>query len=283
MTNCTYDCVVLHNGVRMPQLGLGVWRAEDGIETSRAVRWAIEAGYRHIDTAAYYGNEGGVGQGIRDAGVPRSDVWVTTKLWNADHGYDKALAAFERSRELLGVEYVDLYLIHWPGKRRLIETWRALEKLYEEKKVRAIGVSNCEPHHLSEIIKECKIKPMVNQVELHPRLQQHVVRNFCKQHDIAVTAWSPLGKGDRTGILHDPVLCEIAKAHGRSPAQIVLRWDIQLGIVTIPKSTHQERIRENFNVWDFQLTTEEMQRIGTLNADKRIGGHPDEFFPEGEE
>ncbi|ORC92533.1 prostaglandin F synthase [Trypanosoma theileri] len=280
--DCNYDCVILHNGVRMPQLGLGVWRAEDGEETSRAVRWAIEAGYRHIDTASFYKNEGGVGQGIRDSGIPREKVWITTKLWNADHGYDKALAAFDRSCKLLGVNYIDLYLIHWPGKSKYVETWKALEKLYEDKKVRAIGVSNFEPHHLTEILKNCKIRPMVNQVELHPLMQQHVVRNFCKQQGIIVTAWSPLGKGGRTGMLDNPVLCEIAKKHNKSSAQVVIRWDIQMGIVTIPKSTNQNRIRENFNVWDFKLTEEEMQQIAKLNENKRIGGHPDEFFPDGE-
>ncbi|KAH9589300.1 NADP-dependent oxidoreductase domain [Trypanosoma melophagium] len=281
--DCKYNCVILHNGVRMPQLGLGVWRAEDGNETSSAVRWAIEAGYRHIDTASFYKNERGVGQGVRDSGIPREKIWITTKLWNTDHGYEKALAAFDRSCKLLGVDYIDLYLIHWPGKSKYVETWRALEKLYKEKKVRAIGVSNFEPHHLIEIIKNCKIRPMVNQVELHPLMQQHVVQNFCKQQGIVVTAWSPLGKGERTGMLDNPVLCKIAKKHNKSPAQVVIRWDIQMGIVTIPKSTNQNRIRENFNVWDFKLTEEDMRKIGELNENKRIGGHPDEFFSDGEE
>ncbi|RNF11573.1 prostaglandin F synthase [Trypanosoma conorhini] len=283
MANCKYDCVTLHNGVRIPQLGLGVWRAEDGAETANAVRWAIEAGYRHIDTAYFYMNEKGVGQGIRDSGVPREEVWVTTKLWNSDHGYDKALAAFERSRGLLGLEYIDLFLIHWPGKRKFVETWKALEKLYEDKKVRAIGVCNFEPHHLTELFQDCKIRPMVNQVELHPQLQQHAVRDFCRRHNIAVIAWSPLGKGARSGILQNPLLGEIAKRYSKSPAQVIIRWDLQHGIVAIPKSTHQGRIKENFNVWDFRLSEEEMRQIDSLNEDKRLGGHPDEFFPDGEE
>ncbi|EKF29248.1 aldo-keto reductase [Trypanosoma cruzi marinkellei] len=280
---CNYSCVTLHNSARIPQLGLGVWRAEDGAETANAVRWAIEAGYRHIDTAYFYNNERGVGQGIRDSGVLREELWVTTKVWNSDQGYEKTLAAFERSCELLGLEYIDLYLIHWPGKKKFVETWKALEKLYEEKKVRAIGVCNFEPHHLTELFESCKIRPMVNQVELHPQFQQRTVREFCKQHNIAVTAWSPLGCGDRTGILKNHVLGEIAKKHNKSPAQVVIRWDIQHGIVTIPKSTNKERIQENFNVWDFELTEEEMRQIDELNEDKRIGGHPDDFFPGGEE
>lgn len=278
MPNDMQEYVKLSNGARMPLLGFGVWRIEKGTETVQAVRWAIEAGYRHIDTAYIYQNEESVGQAIRESGVPREELWVTTKLWNTDQGYDKALAAFERSRKLLGLEYIDLYLIHWPKKSHFAETWKALEKLYEEKKVRAIGVSNFEPCHLTELFKTCKIRPMVNQVELHTQLQQRVLREFCQQNDIVLTAWSPLGGWDKNDLLENPVLCKIGKKYNKSAAQVIIRWDIQSGVVVIPKSSNKSRIWENFSVWDFQLDEEDMRCIAQLDKNQRIGYHPDYFF-----
>lgn len=278
MTKVAQECVKLYNGVQMPLLGFGVWRIENGSATSQAVRWALKTGYRHIDTACIYENEESVGQAIRESGVPREELWVTTKLWNTDQGYDSALAAFERSRKLLGLEYIDLYLIHWPKKSHFAETWRALEKLYEEKKVRAIGVSNFESHHITKLFQTCKIRPMVNQVELHTQFQQRALLKFCKQHDIVVTAWSPLGGWSKNNLLENPVLCEIGRKYKKSAAQVVIRWDIQSGIVVIPKSSNKNRIEENFDVWDFQLTEEDMCRIAELDQDKRIGFHPEHFY-----
>ncbi|KAK7199650.1 prostaglandin f synthase [Novymonas esmeraldas] len=269
--------VTLSNGVKVPQLGIGTWEAKDGTEAVQNVKLAVSAGYRHIDTAHYYKNEASIGQGIRECGVPRSEIFVTTKLWNYDHGYDNALAAFERSRQALGVEYVDLYLIHWPGPNRsYIETWRAFEKLYEEKKVRAIGVSNFEPHHLDDLLANCTVPPMVNQVEMHPHFQQKTLRAYCAEKNIAVTAWRPLGKG---ALLEAPPLVEIAQRHGKSAAQVIIRWLIQLGVVVIPKSSKEERIKQNFGVFDFELTAEDMQAILAMDKNSRIGGDPETFFP----
>ncbi|CAG9580007.1 putative prostaglandin f synthase [Leishmania major strain Friedlin] len=271
---CTH--VTLSNGVQVPQLGIGTWEAKDGNEVVN-IKWAVNAGYRHVDTAHYYKNEKGVGQGISECGVPRSDIFVTTKLWNYDHGYESALAAFEQSRQALGVEYVDLYLIHWPGPNRsYIETWRAFEKLYEMKKVRAIGVSNFEPHHLDDLLANCTVPPMVNQVEMHPHFQQKALRAYCAEKNIAVTAWRPLGKG---ALLTEPQLVELAEKHKRSAAQVIIRWLIQLGVIAIPKSSHEERIKQNFDVFDFELSPEDMRRIESMDRNSRIGSSPETFFP----
>ncbi|AYU81587.1 PGFS1 / prostaglandin f synthase [Leishmania donovani] len=272
---CTH--VTLGNGVQVPQLGIGTWEAKNGNEVVQNIKWAINAGYRHIDTAHYYKNEKGVGQGISECGVPRSDIFVTTKLWNYDHGYESALAAFEQSRQALGVEYVDLYLIHWPGPNRsYIETWRAFEKLYEMKKVRAIGVSNFEPHHLDDLLANCTVPPMVNQVEMHPHFQQKALRAYCAEKNIAVTAWRPLGKG---ALLTEPQLVELAEKHKRSAAQVIIRWLIQLGVIAIPKSSHEERIKQNFDVFDFELSPEDMRRLESMDKNSRIGPSPETFFP----
>ncbi|KAG5494530.1 hypothetical protein JIQ42_02148 [Leishmania sp. Namibia] len=272
---CTH--VTLRNGVQVPQLGIGTWEAKNGDEVVLNVKWAISAGYRHIDTAHFYKNEGGVGKGISECGVSRSDIFVTTKLWNYDHGYDNAIAAFEQSRQALGVEYVDLYLIHWPGPNRsYIETWRAFEKLYEMKKVRAIGVSNFEPHHLDDLLANCSVPPMVNQVEMHPLFQQKALRAYCREKNIAVTAWRPLGKG---ALLKEPQLMELAEKHKKSPAQVIIRWLIQLGVIAIPKSSHEERIKENFDVFDFELSPEDMGALEAMDVNSRLGFHPDTFFP----
>lgn len=267
----------MQNGVRMPQVGLGVWRAASGEETVNTVTFAVRAGYRHIDTAAYYQNEKSVGEAVKKCGVPRSEIFITTKLWNNDHGYDKALAAFERSRAELDVDYVDLYLIHWPGSDDALraETWRAMEKLYAEKKVRAIGVSNFEPHHLDSILSTCTISPMVNQVEMNPNMQQSVLRRYCRGKNIAVTAWRPLGLGK---FLEEPVIMNIAKRYNRTPAQVIIRWFVQLGVTVIPKSVHEERIKENFDVFDFELDEEAMQAMVSIDKNERMGGDPNTFF-----
>lgn len=267
------DTVKLHNGVEIPRLGLGVFKVEEGDEVQYAVRTAIENGYKSIDTAAGYHNEVGVGQAIKDSGVNRDDIFVTTKVWNAKQGYESTLNAFEDSRKKLGLEVVDLYLIHWPVKGKYLETWRAFEKLYKDGFVRAIGVSNFQVHHLKDIQDNFDIVPMVNQIEYHPLMTQKVVQAYCVEHNIQVEAWSPLMQGN---LDHD-LLKNIGKKYGKSPAQVVIRWDLQHGVVTIPKSVREERIKENADVFDFQLTQEEMDQIDAMNENKRFGSDPDNF------
>jgi len=270
MANSITDTTVLANGVKMPWFGLGVWRVQEGQEVEASVEAALRNGYRSIDTAAVYGNEEGVGNAIKASGVKREDLFVTTKVWNSDRGYESTLAAFEESRRKLQLEYIDLYLIHWP-KDKNVETWRALEKLYKDGKVRAIGVSNFKQHHLEEILAVCEVAPMVNQVELHPLHSQPELRAFCKSRNIQIEAWSPLMQGN----LDNPTLVGIGAKYGKTAAQVVLRWDIQSGIVTIPKSIREERIRENANIFDFVLSAEDMAAIDALNVNGRIGPDPD--------
>ncbi|GMX61517.1 glyoxal/methylglyoxal reductase [Paenibacillus elgii] len=265
------DTTVLNNGVRMPWLGLGVWKTKEGEEVVQAVQHALEAGYRSIDTAAVYGNEAGVGQAIQASSIPRDQLFITTKVWNADQGYDSTLRAFEESRRKLQLEVIDLYLIHWPGKDKYKETWKALEKLYKDGIVRAIGVSNFKVHHLEELLQDSEIVPAVNQVEFHPLLIQQELRTFCKEHKIQLEAWSPLMQGN----LDLPLLSELAGKYGKTPAQIILRWDLQHGVVTIPKSIRESRIRENIDVFDFTLSDEDMARLDGLNQDRRFGPDPD--------
>lgn len=274
--NSIQDCTVLNNGVRMPWLGLGVWqgRPEDGEHIERAVAAALETGYRSIDTAALYDNEPGVGRAVKASGLPRDDIFLTTKVWNTDHGYDRTLRAFEESRHKLGVDVVDLYLIHWPISGKYKETWRALEKLYAEGAVRAIGVSNFQIHHLRDLLAEANVVPAVNQVEYHPRLSQVPLRRFCEERGIRLEAWSPLMVGR---VLNEPVVRELAAAYGKTPAQIVLRWDLQHGVVTIPKSIRAERIAENADIFDFALSAEHMAKLDGLNRDQRTGPNPDDF------
>ncbi|WP_068784031.1 aldo/keto reductase [Paenibacillus phocaensis] len=273
-----HDTTTLHNGVKMPWLGLGVFQVEEGPELVDAVKSAMAHGYRSIDTAAIYGNESGVGQGIREglqqAGIPRDALFVTSKVWNADLGYEETLAAYETSLRKLGLDYLDLYLIHWPVAGKYKDAWRALETLYKAGKVKAIGVSNFQVHHLEDLMADAEIVPMVNQVEYHPRLTQQEVQAFCRQHGIQMEAWSPLMQGQ---LLDHPFLQELARHYGKSVAQIILRWDLQNGVVTIPKSTRPHRIVENANVFDFALTTEDMARISALDANLRIGPDPDNF------
>jgi len=268
------DCTTLHNGVKMPWLGLGVYKTAEGEEVERAVHAALEAGYRSIDTAAFYQNERGVGKAVRESGLPREEVFITTKVWNDDQGYESTLRAFEQSRRLLGVDYIDLYLIHWPVRDKYKETWRALEKLYKDGWVRAIGVSNFHIHHLENLLADCEIVPMVNQVELHPCLTQAPLREFCRRHQIQVEAWSPLMRGQ---LFDHPLLQELSRKYGKTPAQIIIRWDLQHEIVTIPKSARPERIRENAQVFDFELEEADMARLDALNENRRVGPDPDVF------
>ncbi|MFB5284313.1 aldo/keto reductase [Peribacillus sp. Hz7] len=272
------DTTTLYNGVKMPWLGIGVFKVEEGPELVNAVKFAIKHGYRSIDTAAIYENEEGVGQAIREGldetGISREELFVTSKVWNSDLGYESTIAAYETSLKKLGLDYLDLYLIHWPVEGKYKEAWRALETLYKEGKVKAIGVSNFQIHHLEDLMKDAEIKPMVNQVEYHPRLTQKEVQAFCQEHGIRLEAWSPLMQGQ---LLDNPVLQEIAHTHNKTIAQVIIRWDLQNGVVTIPKSTKEHRIVENSAVFDFELTKEEMQRIDELNQNHRVGPDPDNF------
>jgi methylglyoxal/glyoxal reductase len=267
------DAVQLNNGVDMPWLGLGVWQTKEGGEVVSAVKAAIGSEYRSIDTASAYRNEEGVGKGIKESGVNRADLFVTTKVWNGDQGYDQTIQAFEASRAKLGLEYIDLYLIHWPVKGKYNATWKALERLYDEGLVRAIGVSNFQQHHLEDVLGSGNVSPAVNQVEFHPLLQQLKLREFCKQNRIQLEAWSPLMQGH----LDLPVLKRLAEKYGKSPAQIVLRWDLQKQVVTIPKSIRAERIHENASIFDFTLNEEDVALIDGLNEDRRFGPDPDNF------
>ncbi|MFF9395309.1 aldo/keto reductase [Streptomyces griseoluteus] len=268
--------IILNNGVEMPQLGFGVWQVPDD-EAERAVTTALETGYRSIDTAAIYGNEEGTGKAIAASGVPREDLFVTTKLWNSDQGHDSTLRAFDTSLEKLGLDYLDLYLIHWPlpARDNYLDTYKAFEKLYSDGRIRAIGVSNFLPEHLERLIAETSVVPAVNQIELHPQLQQRAAREFDAEQGIATEAWSPLGQGK--GLLEVPAIVAVARKHGRTPAQVVLRWHIQLGNIVIPKSVTPSRIKENIEVFDFSLDDEDLAAIGALNEDKRLGPDPATF------
>jgi 2,5-diketo-D-gluconate reductase A len=266
--------ITLNNGSVMPQLGFGVWQVPDD-EAASAVSTALDAGYRSIDTAAIYGNEHGTGQGIASSGLPRGEVFVTTKLWNAEQGHDSTLRAFDASLDRLGLEYVDLYLIHWPmpGVDRYVDTWKAFEKIHSEGRARAIGVSNFQPAHLQRLFDETGTVPALNQIELHPRLQQNGPRAFHAEHGIATEAWSPLGQGGE--LLREPELTAIAGKYGKTAAQVVLRWHVQIGNVVIPKSVTPSRIRENIDVFDFELDEGDMAVLAGLNKDSRLGADPD--------
>jgi methylglyoxal/glyoxal reductase len=268
------DTIKLNNGIKMPGFGLGVYKVEDGDTVVHAVRSAIEVGYRSIDTASFYDNERGVGQAVRESGIPREELFITSKVWNDQQGYESTLKAYDQSLEKLGMDYLDLYLIHWPVSGKYKETYRALEKLYEEGRVRAIGVSNFHVHHLEDLLANCKVKPVVNQVEYHPHLSQVDLKAFCEKEQIQLEAWSPLKRGR---LLDEPTLMEIGKKYGKSVAQVILRWDIQNHVVTIPKSIKAERIRENADIFDFELTDTEMERIDGLNINERSGSNPDDF------
>jgi len=264
----------LNNGVEMPWVGLGVFQTQPGREVEQAVRWALELGYRHIDTASFYENEDGVGKALAESEVDREQVFVTTKVWNSEQGYKETLAAFDRSRSKLQTDYVDLYLVHWPLQSSFKDTWKALEKLYADGVVRAIGVSNFLEHHLEDLMGDFDVVPVVNQVEWHPFVLQKPLLDFCKENDIQFEAWSPLSRGR---FLDNEVIQDLAKKHGKSPAQVLIRWDLQHEVVTIPKSVHRERIEENSKVFDFELSDEDMRRIDALDTNTRIGPHPDEM------
>lgn len=268
------DAATLHNGVKMPWLGLGVYKVPEGDEAINSVNAAIQLGYRSIDTAAMYENEEGIGKAIKEAGVPREELFITTKVWNTDQRNDTVLEAFERSIKKLDMDYVDLYLIHWPVKEKYKQSWKVLENLYKEGRVWAIGVSNFNIHHLEDLMSVAEIKPMVNQVEFHPLLTQLELRDYCRKQEIQVEAWAPLGQGR---LLDHPVLQEIASAHHKSIAQVILRWDIQNKVVTIPKTVNESRMMENANIFDFSLSENDMEKINALNENRRFGADPDNF------
>lgn len=264
----------LHNGVEMPYLGLGVYLSENGKEVTQAVEWALEGGYRHIDTASIYKNEEGVGAGLRNSGIPRQEQFIVSKVWNADQGFDSSLRAYDDSLKRLKLEQLDLYLIHWPVKGQFIDTWRALEKIYKEGRVRAIGVSNFLQHQLEELLEVAEIVPMVNQMEFHPYLVQQDLLDFCANKGIQYEAWSPLMQGH---IFDLNPLKELAQKYGKTIAQIVLRWDLQKGVVTIPKSVNKERILGNAALFDFELSASDVALLDNLNRNQRFGPDPDTF------
>jgi 2,5-diketo-D-gluconate reductase A len=266
--------LTLNDGHVAPQLGFGVWQIEDAVATE-AVTKALQAGYRSIDTASIYGNEKGTGEGLRRSGIPRNEIFLTTKLWNAHQGFDSTLRAFDESLERLGTDYVDMYLIHWPmpAKGTYVETFKAMIRLREEGRIRSVGVSNFQPAHLDRLIQETGVTPVVNQIELHPDFQQNDVVKHHREKNIITESWSPLGQGG--DLLKDPALVGIAKAHGKSVAQVILRWHLQTGHMVIPKSQTPARIEENLDVFDFLLSTADMQKIAGLDRGNRIGPHPD--------
>ncbi|NMO22331.1 aldo/keto reductase [Pyxidicoccus fallax] len=263
--------VRLNNGVEIPRVGLGVYQARRGDETRQAVLHALQAGYRHVDTARIYGNERDVGEALRESGLPRDEVFITTKLWNQDQGHDSTLRACERSLRELGLEYVDLYLIHWPVPSLRLDSWRAMEKLLADGKCRAIGVSNFLERHLDELMAHSKVVPAINQVELSPFLAQETLRAYCQRHGIVVEAYSPLTRGQR---LDDPRLGAVAKRHGKTAAQVLIRWCLQRDLVVLPKSVHPTRIRENAAVFDFDLSPEDLNILDGLDEELHTSWDP---------
>ncbi len=269
----TVPTITLNNGVEIPQLGFGVFQVKPE-ETKAATLTALEVGYRHIDTAEMYRNEKGVGEAVRESGLKREEIFVTSKLNNSKHDYDAALAAFEQTLDTLDIEYLDLFLIHWPLPTigDYVDTWKAMEKMYESDRLRAIGVSNFQPHHLERLIRDTSIVPAVNQVEIHPYLTNEAVRSFDIGHGIATEAWSPIAQGK---VLDDPFIVRIAERVGRTPAQVVLRWHIQRGDIVFPKSVTRARVEENFALFDFELTDADIAEINDQNRDERTGSDPD--------
>lgn len=264
----------LNNGVEMPYLGLGVYLSEDGKEVTNAVKWALEEGYRHIDTASIYKNEEGVGKGIMDSGVARKDIFVVSKVWNSDQGYDSTLKAYEASLKRLNLDYLDLYLVHWPVNGKYKDTWRALEYLYEQKRVRAIGVSNFMQHHLEDLLSSATYVPTVNQMEFHPYLVQQDLIDFCNKNTIQYESWSPLMQGR---IFELDVMKGLAVKYNRTIAQIVLRWNLQKGVITIPKSSKKERIKANAEIFNFALEPQDIKKLDHLDCGKRFGPDPNNF------
>ncbi len=270
------DTITLNNGLVIPTIGYGTFKIDD-IESENLVKMAVKTGYRHIDTASYYKNELGIGKGIAQASAPREDIFLATKIWMDDLGYEKTMQSFEASMEKLGLDYLDLLLIHWPRPLAL-ESWKALEELYHAGKVKAIGVCNYNVRLLQELLDNCSVKPVINQIECHPKLQQTDVIEFCQKNDIAVEAWSPIMKGQ---VLDVPLLQELGEKYGKSPVQITLRWHLQRGVIVIPKASSEQRMLDNRNVFDFSLTDEEMAQIATLNEDMRLGFDPEYIYKNG--
>lgn len=268
------DTTTLQNGVEMPVLGVGTFQADEGGEVEQAVRWALDLGYRSIDTASAYENEAGVGRAIRDSGIAREDIFVTTKVWNEDQGYDQTLQAFDASLGRLQLDYVDLYLIHWPVKDKVRDTWRALQRIYDDGRAKAIGVSNFLQVHLRELLNDSQMPPMVNQVEFHPHLQQAELVDYCQSQGIQVEAWSPLMKGE---VFDLPELKSIGDKYGKSAGQVTLRWQLQRGIVTIPKSVKRDHLESNAQIFDFTLSDEDMRAINALDQGRRTGPDPATF------
>ncbi|MET4582909.1 2,5-diketo-D-gluconate reductase A [Conyzicola nivalis] len=276
-TTVSVPTVTLNNGVEMPQLGFGVWQITPDERATEAVLTAFDAGYRAVDTARIYTNEGGVGAALEASNLARSDVFVTTKLWNNEQGYDSVLRAFDNSLAKLGTDYIDMYLVHWPVPfhNRYVETWRAFEKLYADGRVRAIGVSNFEPDHLRTLLDSADVVPALNQIEFHPYLQQHELFALHRELGIATESWSPLGQGT---VLGDPVIRAIADRLGRTPAQVILRWQLQLGNIVVPKSATESRIRENIALFDFELSEDDMAAFAAIHRGERVGQHPNDFI-----
>lgn len=274
MSGSIKDCTLLNNGVQMPMMGVGTYQIVDPVEVERSVLYAIDAGYRSIDTASFYENEEAIGNALKNIGIPREELFITTKIWNSEQGYDETFVAFDRSLRKLKLHYIDLYLIHWPVKGLYVETWRAMEELMQKGRVKAIGVSNFMEHHIDELIEYSHVPPVVNQIEFHPLLQQKELVDYCTKKDIKVQAWRPLMNGKVADI---PLLIEIGARYNKSPYQVTLKWNLQRGILTIPKSTHKDRLISNADIFDFDLSNIEIEQINELAENKRLGAHPDFF------
>lgn len=268
------ESIDLYNGVKIPKLGLGLFLMKDEAELVNAVKYAVEVGYRHFDTAKIYGNEKYLARGLKEAGINREDVFITSKVWNYDEGYEQTKVAFQESLDRLDTDYLDLYLIHW-ATPKYIETWKALVELYEEGKIKAIGVSNFQIHHLEELKNQGLMQPMINQIETHPEFPQNELHEYMKENGIVHEAWGPLGQG-KSELLNHPILIEIGKKYFKTPAQVIIRWHLERGEVVIPKSTHENRILENSNVFNFSLTDEEIHQIDSLETGTRYGSDPDD-------
>ncbi|MGV7114818.1 aldo/keto reductase [Paenibacillus kyungheensis] len=274
MTTDLISVKKLNNGVNMPWFGLGVWQVEDGNEAIDSVKAALKSGYRAIDTAAAYGNEESVGKAIKESGIARDELFITSKVWNKDQGYESTLAAFEQTMKKLDLDVLDLYLIHWPVAGKYKDTWRAMEKLYKDGRIRAIGVSNFQTHHLDDLLADAEVVPAVNQVEFHPLLTQSELLAYSEEKGIQLEAWSPLARGK---LFDNEVIKEIADKYDKEPAQVILRWALDKGVVVITRSVKEKRIASNAEIFDFKLTVEEIDRISALNKNERTGPDPDNF------
>ncbi|AGY81850.1 MULTISPECIES: aldo/keto reductase [Carnobacterium] len=268
------ESIELYNGVKIPKLGLGLFLMKDEDELVNAVKYAVEVGYRHFDTATIYGNEEYLARGLKEAGIKREEVFITSKVWNYDQGYDQTKVAFQESLDRLNTDYLDLYLIHWAAPK-FVETWKAIVELYEEGKIKAIGVSNFQIHHLEELKNQGLMQPMINQIETHPEFPQNELHEYMKENGIIHEAWGPLGQG-KSELLNHPILMEIGQKYFKTPAQIIIRWHLERGEVVIPKSIHDNRILENSDVFNFSLTEEEMKQIDSLETGTRYGSDPDD-------